>query len=179
VLEADEGRYLIAAPQAVYQATLAASCLVEPKVDDLILGCLDQDDCFILAVLKRADSQTQAVMNFPQNTQIKASAITLNVGDLKTRSVKTELSSQEFSVKGENLSLSFRLITMAASLVTSVFRSFFNRSRNLTLKVDSNAAIAANRLTACAEQDMAFRAGGIDIQAKDSVKIDGRSLRLG
>jgi hypothetical protein len=179
VLETGEEFYLISTSDFVFPCSLAASCPVKPQVGDEVLCCTNQENSFVLSILKRANADSEAMLNFPDKAQVNASCLTFNADNIKSHSLNTEINTQDFLVKGHNLSFSFKLIHLVSDLVTSVFRSFFNRSRNMCLKVDSTATIVTNRLVVTSEEDLSLKAGGLDLKAKDSVVIDGRSLRLG
>jgi len=58
VIAGEDGRFIVQTAYGPIQASMAVSCLVQPRAGDSILLSTDgEGDCFILSVLKRGESE--------------------------------------------------------------------------------------------------------------------------
>jgi hypothetical protein len=83
------------------------------------------------------------------------------------------------TLSGGHLTLSWRLIRLAASMVSAAFGSFLGKSKDMRLKIDNGAAIESGSLALSAIDAITARSDAIDLRASGPVAIDGRHLRLG
>jgi hypothetical protein len=181
------GRFLVAAEGANWTATVAASCLLAPQVGDLILVYLDQVSSadlideprvYALAVLERDPAKT-ADLTLPGPVEVKTGPLFLKPQSLAVETTSARIESQELAASGQLLRLDYKVAHFLAGLVTSVCRSLLTRARNLTLWVENSANVSSQTMRLTAQEDLLARAGGVDIKAQASVKIDGRDIRLG
>jgi hypothetical protein len=178
---------MISMEGATWAAELAASCLLAPQVGDLALIYIDsasEEDLvdatrfYVLAVLTRDPAKT-ADLVLPGPTEVRTGPLFLKPQSLLVETTSTRIESEEMAASGKLLRLDFKIAHFLAGLVSSVCRSLLTRARNLTVSVDNVANVSSQTLRVTAREDLLTRAGGVDIQARDSVKIDGRDIRLG
>jgi hypothetical protein len=179
VLEASAQEILISSSSGLVQAHVAVSCLIRPQAGDEVLFHQDDGAAFILAVLSRSQASQEAELDLPARTRLKSGHLTLDSSSLVAKADQTQINTNKLKLRGTLLTLNFSILHLAGRIFTSVFRSFFNRSKELNLEIDDSAAINADRLRFMAQEDFVAKGGNLSLEAQDSVKIDGRSLRLG
>jgi hypothetical protein len=115
----------------------------------------------------------------PERSQIACGSLSLAAESFSAKTGRMVLESGSMTLKGDRLSLSWRLFRLAARLTSAAFGSFLGRSTDLRLKVDRAADLEAGSLSVAAEGGLAARAESLDLRAKGAVIIDGQHLRLG
>lgn len=161
------------------EASVAPSCLIGPKAGDEILLYQEGPEAYILAILRRDDQSGEALLELPPKARLTSKSLTIDSPSLSAKSERIDVSSAKVSLAGSLLAFDFSIFQLAGRIMTSVFRSVFCRSRETRLEVEETAAINAGRVTLMGQEEIIARTGILDLQAKDSVKIDGRSIRLG
>jgi hypothetical protein len=179
VSSAADGIFALSGPEGPAGALRAVSCLIRPEAGDEVLYCQDREQAFILSVLRRAQPAGEAAVILPQKTSLKNQELRIDGARLKVRSEDIEILPDQLSVKGKLMSLDFSVLTLITRLATAIFGSLLSRSKTLNLENEKTVRLATGRLSLKAEEDITARAANVDFQARDSVKIDGRAIRLG
>jgi hypothetical protein len=181
VLETDDDLTLVSTDQGLVQATCAASCFIRPQNGDEVLIYKDEgeSEAFVLAILRRNKQIDEAEIVLPTRSRLKSEHLTLDTPILDTQASQIDVKTNKINLKGDLISLNFSIFQQVGRIFTSFFRSFLCRSKEAHLEVEETSVINASRIKLTAKDDLIARSSNLDLQAKDSVKIDGRSIRLG
>jgi hypothetical protein len=172
-VERAQGSALVVSSAAgVQHARLAASCLLQPQVGDVVLVATHADQPYVLAVLQRA-SATPAVLHIDGDAQLSAS------GRLQLQAESVEIATERLSVWSR-----------AAHWLADVFDLTAERLRQSGGLVSLHAKAYQRTV-----EDMEIaRAGHMDLGAKELlnvharhtmmkseelVKIDGKQIQVG
>lgn len=188
--------YSVETETGVYQLKRAASCLIEPRVDDLVLASIDSSEKgFVLAVLERGPGNG-ATLLFDGDVDIKSE------GRVGITSKKTlELASHE------SISITSVSITMAASESTmnigrlsfwgNVIEAHLGRIRTVIDTIDSfvkrffqkcglsfrfieeDDHVRSNHIDYQAEKTLRLRGTFAQMTAKEDIHIDGERINIG
>jgi hypothetical protein len=168
------------------EASLAPSCLLVPRLGDEVLCFIDLDKAFVLSVLERAAPEEKAELSLPGRCAVSAGELEFKAQKFNLEADEIQTAARAHRLKAESLcaeasvgGLNFSVLRLSAGLVLSWFRSFLNRSKSLRLEVSDNCAVKAGSIDLLAQEDLTVRSAGVDLKAEDSVKIDGRAIRLG
>jgi hypothetical protein len=181
IMKATEDSILISYGTLLISATKADSCLLNPQMGDEVLFCQteNEDEAYVLSILRRASPTTEADLNLPSEARLKTRHLTLEVPIIESRSEQVTIKTIKTNVKGNLLTLNFSIFQIAGRILTSVFRSFFSRTKESFLEVEETASLNATRIKLTAKEDLITRSCNLDLKAQDSAKIDGNSIRLG
>ncbi|MDR1546125.1 MAG: DUF3540 domain-containing protein [Deltaproteobacteria bacterium] len=173
------GSLLLSDENELFEAGLAASCLLKPAAGDEVLCCRDGHGAFVLAVLTRAEPQNEAAVELPAKTWLKAGRLRLATQAVEGRTGELDLTAERFRLQGGLMSWNFRLVHLAVGLLSSVFKAARSRTKDCSLEVERTASVSAKRLKLKVQDDLTAGAGLVDLKAQGAVKIDGRTVSLG
>ncbi|MDR1395616.1 MAG: DUF3540 domain-containing protein [Deltaproteobacteria bacterium] len=177
ILSVREKSFAVQSGPAEYEAVQAASCLLAPRSGDLALAYFDEDRIYITAVLDREPGE--ALLKLPDQTVVRGGRLDFQVTRLDAETQETALQADSLSLSGRLFRMDFQIVHFLAGLVSSACRSLLTRCRNLTLAAEGLTRLRSRKVRLTAEEELMVRSGGVDIQARESVRIDGRDLRLG
>ena len=196
IIHAAQGVFRVLAGNAAFEATLAASCLLEPRLNDTVLvACLDGGDDLILAVLIR-DPAAPARLRVPHHSAIEcpgrltiraASELDLqSAGQLGLQSQDLQVTAQTATTHAVKLdtvcdSARFccRALTSLAQNVLSSFRSLtqcLGESRRIVEGADETRCANA---TLVAEETATVMSQNSLTLVKETARTDALLIQLG
>jgi hypothetical protein len=178
VTQASEGYLAVSDGETGWLAQVAASCLLAPQVGDLVLAYVDAEKVYVLSVLER-DSARWAEIALPEKTTLKAGPLAIKAASFSVEATVARFKGEELTATGDLLRVDYKVAHFLAGLVSSVCRSFLARVRNFAFRAEESASLASQSLRIAVDEDLRAQAGTMDFKAQDSVKIDGRDVRLG
>lgn len=186
VYAVQNGKYSVTTMDESWCLSLAASCMLVPVVGDTVLFTVlhqpaesitnnDMTDFdeqsvpviegYILSVLQRADEDTAAEINLPNNATAKLNTLSLQADVLHTQGQNNVSIWQEQTAITANYQQFSKHINIQAN----------NRNTNIyrhdELKANSQRIVIA--------RDWRVRAQDTDIRAQRQASIDGKRVRLG
>ncbi|WP_411885896.1 DUF3540 domain-containing protein [Polaromonas sp. YR568] len=196
VTEAGE-QFVVHTEAAVYRASRAASCLLEPSVGDKVLLVTDTEGAdYVLAVLERAQAQG-ATLNLPANTEIRAASGRLNVtardgislqspgeiglqgGKLKVEALQGEVTIQDLSLVGDAWRSCVDRVKTVGKTFDSILERFHQRVSRSYRHVDELDQVKARQIDYQAETSLQLHAKYTLMTADELVKVDGGQIHLG
>lgn len=154
-LRRDSALFDVAIPYGTVAAVKAASCLLEPQENDLVLVSVDvKGTCYILSVLKRAAENGTSTITMPGNCVIEsvsgsvelraaqglvmsaADDIDVSAGKVKVHAHKAEICISKITLLGRVLHTQIRRITTVA-------KSIEQSLKRLTQRMESSERFVA------------------------------------
>lgn len=166
VAAGENGAFQVLAGHVRHDAFLAASCLLEPEIDDtVLLACLENGECAILSVLVRNATQA-AVMRLPDNSVIACR------GDLALRGeTSLELQSgKTLRLEAQEMDVSAAEATASVSRVKTLFHTAEFCVNSLTT-LGQTAVSAFHSLTQCLGQSRRMVQGSDETHCANSVLV--------
>lgn len=182
---------------AVYRASRAASCLLEPCVGDKVLLVTDTEGAdYVLAVLERADAQG-ATLSLPANTDIRAANGRLNVmardgvslqspgeiglqgGKLKVQALQGDVTIQDLSLVGDAWRSCVDRVKTVGKTFDSILERCHQRVSRSYRQVDELDQVKARQIDYQADTSLQLHAKYTLMTADELVKVDGEQIHLG
>lgn len=196
VLRSDAGSFRVLAGNTPHEASLAASCLLEPRENDVVLlACLENGAKVILSVLFR-DETAAARLRLPENSAIECSgelsvrgASSLELQSGKALSLESEdlhVSARNAAANVVNVNTVFdtaecccRALTTLGQTAIAVFRSFtqcLGESRRMVEGTDetrcaNSTLVADETATVMSKNSLAL--------AEETARTDAKLIQLG
>jgi len=180
-----------------YAAKRAASCLLEPAVDDVVLLALTPTGTnYVLAVLEREEG-AKATMKLDGDLelQLPKGRFTVAAQDgidlLSSREVavtseSVKVTAREGSAVLERLSLlgdvvraEVGKVKLLASTLDSIVERVSLKAKNVYRHVAETDQLRAERIDHSAKCTMSLHAGNAIVTAEELVKVDGEQIHLG
>lgn len=165
--------FRVLAGDGSYEAPLAASCLLQPRENDLVLlACLENNDAIILSVLYH-DPTAPARVRLPRNSAIECP------GELAVRAASSlDLQSgQSLRLESEDLKVSSATASMAALKVNTVFDSAEFCCRALTT-LGQTAVSMFRSFTQCLGESRKMVEGADETRCADSTLVAGETATV-
>ncbi len=196
VLRIHDDSFRVLAGSVAHKASLAASCLLQPRENDIVLlACLEDGSDVILSVLFR-DETTEACFRLPQNSVIDCSGeLTMRgASSLELQSEKNiSLESQELKVCAINAvahmvtvntvfdkaDFCCRALTTLGQTAISVFRSFtqcLGESRRMVEGTDETHCAGS---TLMADETATVMSKNSLALAEETARTDAKLIQLG
>lgn len=165
----------------------AASCLLAPQLNDVVILSLIDGQWWITAVLVAA-SQDRAVLHVPgvRELALQAPILALHgqqachidspVLDLDTRQLEIRAHTTRLSVS--ILQLVARSLTVMAQRVNSFSDQLTSNCRVRTVQVDEVDSLAVRHAVTTAETS-SLQAGQVLVNASGTVRVDGARIMMG
>lgn len=192
-----EGRFFRLEGFQGVQAVLAASCLLEPEVGDLVLvsGDLSRGHAFLLSVLVKSNPQKDMVVlpsgarmvGTDGDLEIKGDALNFSAKKtLSLSSIHTEINSVSATMRGRVFEAWFdsietnavKAVFKAKSLIGNLGRSVVHALESLRW-IDGLDEIRAGRSQSRISGDYDVQSKHATIRAEGFVRIDGQKIDLG
>jgi hypothetical protein len=190
-------QFVVHTEAAVYRASRAASCLLEPSVGDKVLLVTDTEGAdYVLAVLERAQAQG-ATLNLPANTEIRAAGGRLNVtardginlqspgeiglqgGKLKVEALRGDVTIQDLSLVGDAWRSCVDRVKTVGKTFDSILERCHQRVSRSYRHVDELDQVKARQIDYQAETSLQLHAKYTLMTADELVKVDGEQIHLG
>ena len=162
----EKGAWRVLAGNALYEASLAASCLLEPEINDIVLlAGLENGQSIILSVLFRAEG-AQARLNLPQDSAISCP------GRLALRAAAgLELESgQELNLKSESMNLAAKEASAQIAKASALLDTAQLCCRALTT-FGHNALTVFHSLTQCLGRSQRLVEGADETRCAESTLV--------
>ena len=188
VLVSDGESVLLNSRAGVVRALRAASCLLAPTPGDTVLWTrADEGEAWVLAVLRRAESEDPARLRLPEDSEIAAGRLRLRAErELDMRAERVALEGERVSVRGRLLALGgqallqgFTVIQTAARWCVERVGKRRGRYGELSQRAAGLAELRAGRLRVKAETGCRLRAEYADIRAEKQLDLDAEHIKVG
>lgn len=179
----------------VYRATRAVSCLVAPRVDDLVLvATTTHGECYVLAVLRRegegateisAEGQLDIVADRVDVVGREGVGLTsgrdvgVTAGRLRVNAVDGEVALQRLSFVGRFVQSEVEKIKTFAGALDQVLDRFSQRVKRSYRNVEEVDHLKAKQVDYRAEETMALHGSNTAMTADHLVKVDGDQIHVG
>lgn len=175
-------------------APLAASCLLQPQVGDVVLLTLDEQQAYILAVLERSGQTAQ--LHLPADTVVRsAGSVRVQAGGaLHLQAAQAVvLQGADMAVQAEQYLLQARHVHLAGQSLHSYFaqRQEYSGQRQQhdgqcqlqagqrVTRVAGHDDYAAASQRLVIERDWRVRARSVELRGAQRVVVDGQQVHLG
>jgi hypothetical protein len=182
-------KLLVRFGRGVRPAARAAGCLLAPEIGDRVLAATSEEgESFILAVLERASEEPAEVgLNEGFSLRSQAGPVALEGQNVRIDArERLDMAAAEVSVKaglismiGGALSQAFARTRLTAGSVERMAGRVVDRVRRLYRRVDGFENSRIGRLNLTVDKGMRVKAGRVDMNAEDALKLDGRKIHLG
>ncbi|CAM5790860.1 DUF3540 domain-containing protein [Ottowia pentelensis] len=181
-------RYMLRAGNHLRLAARARSCLVQPRVGDVV-GCMEMDEggFYITAVLDRPGGEP-LTLQLPPGTviqceagalELRADTLALHARALSVQGDQAHLSVEQVVGVGQRASWSFGVLKLTAELVESFAERLLQFSRWSQRVVDGPDQVRARQMDYRADQIMQLQAQTLIANADTLFKADGQQIHIG
>lgn len=178
-------------------ATVAAACLLQPEPGDLVLLCrtpslgagAEHDRWWLLSVLQRGQPTAQATLAVPgaDALLLKAPKLSLaaqgrllvTAGDLAVQTHKASLHSSAVQVVMDSGHVVARQLTRMAHVFHSLADTVTEHCRTRVAVVDEVNSTQAGTELVESKDAMLLKGGQVMVDAKKTVRIDGKHILMG
>jgi hypothetical protein len=178
-------------------ATVAAACLLQPEPGDLVLLCrtpspsdgAEPDRWWVLSVLQRGQPAALATLAVPGAEAVLLQAPKLNLaapgrlqvstGNLAVQALKTSLYSEAVQVVMGSGHVVARQLTRMVHVFHSVADIVTERCRTRVAVVDEVNSTQAGTELVESKDAMLLKGGQVMVDAKKTVRIDGKHILMG
>lgn len=180
VVALDADRPVLAVDTRRIAARRAASCLVEPVVDDTVLIAETGDEVFVLAVLERPSGEP-AVLSVPgtdsatltqDKLALRCEALTVDAGTATLRSRAAQVAGRTLKAVAERLDVVARTLRRTAE-------QEFSHAKTAVRTVEGAETVTAGELALEAKTALTQRAGIVLVDATEDVRINGERITMG
>jgi hypothetical protein len=179
VLECDGRTAMLLGGHRVVRAELAPSLLLSPRPGDTALLYEDGEGAFLLSILARpAEGGARGILRLPPKSSLAVEELTLAAPRLEIAAGETRLRTSTLSAEGGVASLRFSILSQVASRIQSFARNLLTKAKSAEIKAGS-ARLDTENLSLQASEDIRARARHVDLLAKGSFRVDGRTINLG
>ncbi|MDR3176386.1 MAG: DUF3540 domain-containing protein [Desulfovibrio sp.] len=196
VISAGDNLFRIHVGNVLHEATLAASCLLEPRENDVVLlAALENDADVILSVLFRDETATARLL-LPQDSAVEcpgkltvrgASSLDLQSGktlrleseDLNVSAMNAAATVAKVNTIFDTAELCCRALTTFGQTALSAFRSFtqcLGESRRMVEGVDETRCASS---TLVADETATVMSRNTLALAEETARTDARLIQLG
>ena len=190
------GTFRVLAGNSALTASLAASCLLEPRVDDtVLLACLENGTDIILSVLFR-EATAPSCVRLPRNSAIEcpgeltvraASSLDLQSGralclesdDLRVSAVTASATAVKVNTVSDTAEFCCRTLTTLGQTAVSVFRSLtqcMGESRKMVEGADETRCVTST--VVAGETATVLSKNSLNL-AEETARSDAKLLQLG
>ena len=184
----DGDALLLSGREGVVRALRAASCLLAPAPGDTVLWVrTEEGEAWVLAVLRRAETEEAAQLRLPEESEIA-------VGRLGLRAERElALAAERLALDGERVNIRGRLLAMGGQALVQGFTVIQTAARwcvervgkrrgrygELSQRAAGLAELRAGRLRVKAETGCRLRAEYADIRAEKQLDLDAEHIKVG
>ncbi|WP_157738928.1 DUF3540 domain-containing protein [Labrenzia sp. VG12] len=175
-------------------AQRAVSCLLEPRIGDLVALLDTEEGVFITDVLVRREGKTEQSRITVGGTRGEAQDLVIAAANLKIEaSENIEAHARSMSFRFESILMAGRqlalvgtkLLTSMQDIVTNAkkqlasFETTSTRARNRVDRVDETDQLRAGSIQTQADSVALTQAGTSLIVAKEDIRLDGKRISMG
>ncbi len=199
VVDEREGQWTIAANNARYEANLAASCLVKPEKNDIVLVSIDNEGCcYILSILERPDHKmrpTTLSLEGQVNLEVKNGGLRVSAHDgitfmtpeklsmtsedLEINALKGEVRIESFSFLGRIFNGQIEKVKVIADTLDSIFRRAVQRFVSSYRYIEEHEEIQSASTRMLVDGTLTMQTQNTVHTAEGHVKIDAEQIHLG
>lgn len=199
VSDKSDGQWMVMSGNAVYRAKKAASCLVMPERDDVVLVSIDREGhCYILSILEKSDADTmQTNLSFEGEVNLDVKNGAFNVSAhrgirfmtpeklgmtsevLEINAIKGEANIEHFTFLGRLFNGRIEKIKMIADSVDSIFRRAVQRLVSSYRYIEEHEEIQSASTRMLVEGTLTMQTKNTLHTAEGHVKIDAEQIHLG
>lgn len=196
VIGRSRGSFRVLADAAVHEAALAASCLLQPEPQDVVLlACLEDGATVILSVLFR-DEKAQALLRLPDQSALEcrgslavrgAAALNLQSGkrltmesdELHVSAVSAEAEAVSIKTVCDTAQMCCRALTTLGHTALSAFRSLTQCLGESKRMVQGADETHCGNSTLVADENATVMSTNSLSLAKESARTDAKLIQLG
>jgi hypothetical protein len=175
-------------------AKTAFSCMVEPRIGDIVLCAADEIGAYyILSIVERPGSCQTTTLSFPDDVVVKTPESVsmvaeksihliaeeqLNCMAKKTlhQSDQTTICTNEIIAKGKQFSGYFEKLNIISGIVQSFSERFIRKSKSYIRKVEDDDQVSAKQLTRHAEGLCTIKSDVTMMKSEKDTFIDGEHV---
>jgi len=199
VIAGKDGRFIVQTAYGPIQASLAVSCLVQPRAGDRTLLSTDgEGDCFILSVLKRGESKevhTELVFDGQVDLHVRDGGLSLTTDrdislasreklafaskKISAHADKGEAVIERMSFVGKALHSQVKRVMTVANTVEHIFRRFTQRLEDSFRFVKDHEEVQTGNTRYLVEDTLTLHAKNANHMAEELVTINAEQIHLG
>lgn len=161
-------------------ARRAASCHLLPCVGDRIWFVREGDDCFITAVLERAQPGSSRTLDLGDDVTLKAGrSLGVEVPQIRVRASKATAALAELSLFAKTAVSHVTKRTMVGSVLERVVDHFTSHAQTSQRTVDGLDQLTARDLDHRAQNTLCLGGEHTMIEGRALVKADGDQIHIG
>lgn len=193
----DDAGYEVRCGEALWRARRAASCLLEPALDDSVLLSFNPGGrAYVLAVLERP-VEAAAVINFPGDVELRADKgqlrmaardgmdfaatgeISLLSASYSLNTLRANLQFSELTASGGICTAQVEKLKLLARAVDSVVERIMLRATNSYRVVAETEHARCGALHYLVDKVLSLRSKHSVMTARGEMKIDGERIHMG
>ncbi|MDR2354191.1 MAG: DUF3540 domain-containing protein [Deltaproteobacteria bacterium] len=178
VLLGGEGEVSVDVEGLILDVSLAPSCLLQPEDGDQVLVLQEGETGVILAILQRAQPQALGNLKLPSRSRIKTQELGMETLNLTVVSSETQVTSRAFSLVGVLGIFHFESLSLHVRRFTRQIRHFLSRTLSYRSEAREGLELKGGRVSVQGE-NVNVDSGSVSIKAKDTAKLDGKTVLLG
>ncbi|MCK5097420.1 MAG: DUF3540 domain-containing protein [Desulfobacteraceae bacterium] len=177
-------------------ARQAFSCIVDVKVDDVVI-CSENSDgmVFILGIIERPDTQTMS-LSFPSDTNIQTKQGSLNINSPDSVSIVSNnincfskkvvhksreavISYDKTTARGNELLAYFQTIRLVSNLINTMAKQVISKFKGYVRSTEDNDMVKAGHMNRQADGLLSMDSKHTIMNSKKCTKIDGEKILMG
>ncbi|EIC84112.1 DUF3540 domain-containing protein [Serratia sp. M24T3] len=175
-----DGKLLVHSEGRGWICQRAASCLLEPQIDDRVLLANCGEKIWLLAVLERADTQQPSKLSIEGALHITASeSLSFNSPQFNVEAQQGDCRVKVMNYRGESLSAWVNLSRVMGKCYESVWQSVTQISHRLLRKTTQLEQVRAGQLDVKVEEFSRMHAHTTIISSKTLTKVDAKQIHMG
>ena len=161
-------------------ARRAASCHLVPSVGDRVWFVREGDDCFITAVLERAEPGGSRTLDLGDGVTLKARrSLEIETAEVQVRASKATVALKELSFFARKAVSHVAKRTMVGSVLEQVVDHFSSHAGSSVRTVDGLDQLTARDLDHRAENTLSLGGEHTMLEGRTLVKADGDQIHIG
>ena len=197
VVRHEGAAFVVRSASGDYRAKRATSCLVEPRVDDLVLvAATPRGVCYVLAVLEReagaptklvaegdlevaASHGSVSIVGADGVSVVSRKALEFVAARVSLKALEGSVVIEQLAIAGRQLGLDVERIKALAVSFDSVVERVSQRVKRSYRMVEESDHVRAERIDYAAKRTMNLHGENAVVTADHVVKVDGEQILVG
>ncbi len=193
VVGVGEGSVMVETPTGITAARTAVSCLLAPMKGDRVLLSRTGDECYLLAVLARANADRR--LEVPGQLELAAeqvrvtarSSVALSAGEqlrlhsrqLRVGATDTALFSSRLDVSGHDAVGRFQRTRLLSDAVEVIGQRLFQSAQEVVRRVEKVELLRVGNLIQRIRHTWSSHAQRAALTARKDMRVDGERIHMG
>lgn len=187
IVNIQDGHIHIEYEGQIINAQKAFSCLVEPKLSDIVLFSLDQhQQAYVIAILKRDEATSMNLQLAPNTTLASDEKLTFSSNQINQLSQKSlqktgevTIDFQQGLIKGEKLHSHIRHIHSISDMISTMAKQAIQKFNTYVRKTDNSDQVQAAQMGRKVDGLYTMNSKHTIMISQKETKIDGEHIHMG